>query len=174
MNLSGKIALVTGASRGIGESLAIGLADHGTDVIICDLESESKGLANTHKQIEKTGKNCWSYFLDVTKKSQIQKMVSDILNDIGSIDILVNNAGILTPTSLEDIDEETWDSHFEVNTKGVLLMCQSVLPHMREKKSGRIINIASIAGRQGSPTQGHYASTKSAVITLTRVRKAQA
>ena len=169
MNLSGKIALVTGASRGIGESLAIGLADHGTDVIICDLESESKGLANTHKQIEKTGKKCWSYFLDVTKKSQIQKMVSDILNDIGSIDILVNNAGILTPTSLEDIDEETWDSHFEVNTKGVLLMCQSVLPHMREKKFGRIINIASIAGRQGSPTQGHYASTKSAVITLTRV-----
>ena len=161
MNLSGKIALVTGASRGIGESLAIGLADHGTDVIICDLESESKGLANTHKQIEKTGKKCWSYFLDVTKKSQIQKMVSDILNDIGSIDILVNNAGILTPTSLEDIDEETWDSHFEVNTKGVLLMCQSVLPHMREKKFGRIINIASIAGRQGSPTQGHYAVTKS-------------
>ena len=141
MDLSGKIALVTGASRGIGEALAIGLADHGTDVIICDLESESRGLANTQKQIEKTGKKCWSYFLDVTKKSQIQKMVSDILSDIGSIDILVNNAGILTPTSLEDIDEETWDSHFEVNTKGVLLMCQSVLPHMREKKFGRIINI---------------------------------
>ena len=169
MDLSSKIALVTGASRGIGEALAIGLAEHGTDVIICDLESESRGLANTQKQIEKTGKKCWSYFLDVTKKSQIQKMVSDILSDIGSIDILVNNAGILTPTSLEEIDEETWDNHFEVNTKGVLLMCQSILPHMREKKSGRIINIASIAGRQGSPTQGHYASTKSAVITLTRV-----
>ena len=153
MDLSGKIALVTGASRGIGEALAIGLADHGTDVIICDLESESRGLANTQKQIEKTGKKCWSYFLDVTKKSQIQKMVSDILSDIGSIDILVNNAGILIPTLLEEIDEETWDNHFEVNTKGVLLMCQSVLPNMREKKSGRIINIASIAGRQGSPTQ---------------------
>jgi len=168
LNLSGKIALVTGASRGIGESLAIGLADHGTDVIICDLESESKGLANTHKQIEKTGKKCWSYFLDVTKKSQIQKMVSDILNDIGSIDILVNNAGILTPTSLEDIDEETWDSHFEVNTKGVLLMCQSVLPHMREKKFGRIINIASIAGNEGNPNASAYSASKAAVIGLTK------
>ena len=169
MDLKGKIALVTGASRGIGEALAIGLAEHGADIAIYDLESEEKGLLNTKKLVEKTGQRCWSYFLDVASKPQITETINKTLSDTGSIDILVNNAGILTPSSLEGLDEKTWDAHFDVNTKGVFLMCQSVLPHMRSKKSGRIINIASIAGRQGSPTQGHYASTKAAVITLTRV-----
>lgn len=169
MNLSGKIALVTGASRGIGEALAIGLANHGADIIICDLNSESSGLLKTQKEIENIGRQCWSYFLDITQKDEIEKMMADVFLNAGSVEVLVNNAGILTPKLLEEIDEKTWDDHFDVNTKGVLLMCQAVLPHMREKKFGRIINIASIAGRQGSPTQGHYASTKSAVITLTRV-----
>ncbi len=70
---------------------------------------------------------------------------------------------------LQDLDEASWDAHFDINAKGVLMMCQAVLPHMRARKSGRVINIASIAGRQGVPTQGHYAATKSVVITLTRV-----
>jgi meso-butanediol dehydrogenase/(S,S)-butanediol dehydrogenase/diacetyl reductase len=83
--------------------------------------------------------------------------------------VLVANAGILRPSLLQDLSEKSWDDHFNVNAKSVLLMCQAVLPHMRARKSGRIINIASIAGRQGVPTQGHYAATKSTVITLTRV-----
>ena len=145
MDLKGKIALVTGASRGIGEALAIGLANHGADIAIYDLESEEKGLLNTKKQVEKTGQRCWSYFLDVASKPQITETINKTLSDTGSIDILVNNAGILTPSSLEGLDEKTWDAHFDVNTKGVFLMCQSVLPHMRSKKSGRIINIASVS-----------------------------
>ena len=169
MELKDKIILVTGASRGIGEALAVGVAQYGADVVIYDLQSEAKEIAKTKARVEETGRRCWSYFLDVTKKSEIHKIINQTLIDVGSFDVLINNAGILTPSLLEDLDEATWDAHFDVNAKGVLMMCQAVLPHMRSKKSGRIVNIASIAGRQGSPTQGHYASTKSAVITLTKV-----
>ena len=167
--LSGKTAFVTGASRGIGEALAVGLAEHGADVVINDLKREDAALQDTRAKIEALGRKCWTYHLDVTSKSQIEAVVADTLQTAGGIDILVNNAGILVPKLLEDIDEALWDAHFDVNSKGVLLMTQAVLPHMRSKKSGRIINIASLAGRQGVPTQGHYAATKGVVITLTRV-----
>lgn len=169
MKLDGKTAFVTGAARGIGEALAVGLAEHGADVVICDLEREQAALADTRSKVEARQRRCFSYCLDVTVKSQIDSVVADILNTVGAIDILVNNAGILVPKLLEEIDETLWDRHFDVNAKGVFLMCQAVLPHMRRRKSGRIINIASLAGRQGVPTQGHYAATKSVVITLTRV-----
>ena len=169
MVLDGKTAFVTGASRGIGAALAVGLAENGADIVISDLPSQAGELAGVKAQVEAAGKRCWAYDLDVTSKSEIKQVVARALDDAGAIDILVNNAGILKPALLEDLDEATWDAHFDVNAKGVLLMCQAVLPHMRGKKAGRIVNIASIAGRQGVPTQGHYAATKSTVITLTRV-----
>ncbi|TIV92505.1 MAG: SDR family oxidoreductase, partial [Mesorhizobium sp.] len=109
------------------------------------------------------------YKMDVSKKKDIEATAQALLEEAGSIDVLVNNAGILKPSLLQDLDEANWDAHFDVNAKGVLMMCQAVLPHMRARKSGRVINIASIAGRQGVPTQGHYAATKAVVITLTRV-----
>lgn len=168
-DLSGKTAFVTGASRGIGEALAVGLAEHGADLVINDLEREDEALQDTREKIEALGRKCWTYHLDVTSKPQIEAVVADALQTAGTIDILVNNAGILVPKLLEDVDESLWDAHMDVNAKGVLLMTQAVLPHMRGKKSGRIINIASLAGRQGVPTQGHYAATKGVVITLTRV-----
>ncbi len=169
MVLDGKTAFVTGASRGIGAALAIGLAENGADIVISDLQSQAGPLADVKAQVEAAGKSCWAYDLDVTSKSEIEQVVARALDDAGAVDILVNNAGILKLALLEDLDEATWDAHFDVNAKGVLLMCQAVLPHMRGKKAGRIVNIASIAGRQGVPNQGHYAATKSTVITLTRV-----
>ncbi|KRB20075.1 MULTISPECIES: SDR family NAD(P)-dependent oxidoreductase [Mesorhizobium] len=165
----GKTALVTGASRGIGRALAKGLAEAGFDVAVTDLPSQAAELAVTKAEIEAAGSKAYVYTMDVSKKREIEATAQALLAEAGSIDVLVNNAGILKPSLLQDLDEANWDAHFDVNAKGVLMMCQAVLPHMRARKSGRVINIASIAGRQGVPTQGHYAATKSVVITLTRV-----
>lgn len=166
---TGHVAVVTGASRGIGRAIAVGLAEFGYDVAVLDLAAQRAALDETAAQIRTTGRKAFVHELDVTSKPQIDATVKAILAEAGGIDVLVNNAGILKPSTLEDLSEKDWDAHFDVNAKGVLLMCQAVLPHMRSKKSGRIINIASIAGRQGVATQGHYAATKSTVITLTRV-----
>ncbi|ANN60610.1 3-oxoacyl-ACP reductase [Mesorhizobium loti NZP2037] len=165
----GKTALVTGASRGIGRALAKGLAEAGFDVAVTDLPSQAAELAVTKAEIEAAGRKAYVYTMDVSKKREIEAMAQALLAAAGRIDVLVNNAGILKPSLLQELDETSWDAHFDINAKGVLMMCQAVLPHMRARRSGRVINIASIAGRQGVPTQGHYAATKSVVITLTRV-----
>ncbi len=169
MTLSGKTALVTGASRGIGAAIALGLAENGADIVITDLERQAEDSAGVQAAIEKTGRKCYNYALDVTSKTDIDAVVAKATEASGGIDILVNNAGILVPGLLSEIDEKSWDAHFDVNAKGVLLVTNAVLPQMRARKAGRIVNIASIAGRQGVPTQGHYAATKATAITLTRV-----
>ncbi len=167
--LDDKVALVTGASRGIGAALAVGLAKHGADVAICDLERQADALAEVRMQVEAEGRRCFAHHVNVSNMAQVESTVAEISVESGGIDILVNNAGILKPSLLEDLPEADWDAHFNVNAKGVYLMTNAVLPQMRARKSGRIINIASIAGRQGVATQGHYAATKATVITLTRV-----
>jgi 3-oxoacyl-[acyl-carrier protein] reductase len=164
-----KVALVTGASRGIGRSLAIGLARFGCDVAVVDLAAERAGLEATAGAVVALGRRAFVRRMDVSSKAETSATVEALLAEAGRIDVLVNNAGILKPGLLQDLDEAVFDAHFSVNTKGVFLMCQAVLPHMRARRSGRIINIASVAGRKGAPTQGHYAATKAAVITLTRV-----
>lgn len=163
------VALVTGASRGIGQALALGFADAGYDVVVTDLPQTEGELSKTAEMIGQRGRKAFLYTLDVSDRQQIGEVTPRVFADTGHIDVLINNAGVLKPSLLQDLDEKTWDTHFDVNVKGVLMMCQAIVPHMRERKSGRVINIASIAGRQGVATQGHYAATKSAVITLTRV-----
>lgn len=169
MILKGKTALITGASRGIGAALAVGLAENGADVVVTDMETQTTDLNKTEAAVNAIGRKCLNRTLDVTKKQQAEEVIAEATDRLGQIDILVNNAGILKPTTLENLDEKTWDAHFDVNAKGVLLMTNAVLPQMRARRSGRIINIASIAGRQGVETQGHYAATKATAITLTRV-----
>ena len=166
---TGKVVLVTGASRGIGKSIAVGMAQFGYAIVLTDIERESAALDAVRRDITAIGRRAFAFTADVSSKTQVEQLVKDALRDAGRIDVLVNNAGILAPSLLQDLSEKSWDAHFDVNTKGVFLMCQAVLPHMRERRSGRIVNIASIAGRQGVPTQGHYAATKAAVITITRV-----
>ncbi|WP_414449400.1 SDR family NAD(P)-dependent oxidoreductase [Burkholderia sp. 22PA0099] len=163
------VALVTGASRGIGQALALGFADAGYDLVLMDLPQTGRELRQTAEMIGLRNRRAWLYTLDISRRAEIDAAVAQALADAGQIDVLINNAGVLKPSLLQDLDEQTWDTHFDVNVKGVLMMCQAVVPQMRARKAGRVINIASIAGRQGVPTQGHYAATKSAVITLTRV-----
>ena len=169
MDSNGRVALVTGASRGIGKALAIGLARNGYDVAVADLPVETSALNEARREVESLGRRAYSFELDVRRKNEADQTVAKLLQRAGQIDVLVNNAGILKTSLLQDLGEDAWNAHFDVNAKGVLFMCQAVLPHMRQRKTGQIINIASIAGRQGVATQGHYAATKAAVITLTRV-----
>ncbi|NRF72075.1 SDR family oxidoreductase [Aquincola sp. S2] len=168
-NTTGKVALVTGASRGIGQAIAVGFAAAGYDVVLTDLPSTERDLRKTADKISSCGRQAHVYLLDVSNREQVEQTVHQAIAAAGRIDVLINNAGILKLSSLQDIDDKTWNSHFDVNVKGVLMMCQAVVPHMRERKSGRIINMASVAARKGAPMQGHYAATKAAVVTLTRV-----
>ncbi|MEQ9422081.1 MAG: SDR family NAD(P)-dependent oxidoreductase [Rhodospirillaceae bacterium] len=167
--LQGKTALITGASRGIGRALAIGLARHGANVAVVDLTSQIAALEQTARLIEAEGRQAYTHVLDVTEPTAIADVVRAIETETGGVDILVNNAGILTPRRLEELSEAEWHQHFDVNAKGVWMMCREVLKYMRPRKQGRIVNIASLAGRQGDPTQGAYAASKSAVMSLTRV-----
>lgn len=167
--LKGKTALVTGASRGIGRALAVGLAQHGANVAIADLADERAALAETAKLIEAEGRQACAHALDVTDASAIERVVAAIEAATGGIDILVNNAGILEPCNLQDLTEAAWHRHFDVNAKGVWMMSREVLKYMRARLAGRIVNVASLSGRQGDPTQGAYAASKSAVMSLTRV-----
>ena len=167
--LDGKTALITGASRGIGAALAVGLAEHGADVVITDIAPQREALNAVADTVRASGKRCWCFDMDVTDKLGVETVVSEATVQSGGIDIFVNNAGILKPSPLEELSEADWDAHFDVNAKGILLSTNAVLPQMRTRGVGRIINIASIAGRQGVSTQGHYAATKATAITLTRV-----
>ncbi|CAH2772542.1 MAG: Oxidoreductase, short-chain dehydrogenase/reductase family [uncultured Caballeronia sp.] len=132
----------------------MGLAREGYDVILTDLQSQEAGLRETANLVTSQDRKAYVYPVDVSKKADVDAMVKAALSDAGRIDVLVNNTGIPKLSLLQDLDEATWDAHFNVNVKGVLLMCQAVIPHMRERKSGRVINIASIAGRQGVAMQG--------------------
>lgn len=165
MMLKGKTALITGGAQGIGAALAEGLAKSGADIVIADLPSQEGAYEAVRVIIEAEGQTCRYVPMNVTDKASIE----DAVKAAGQIDILVNNAGILKAQPLEELSESDWDTHFDVNAKGVLLVTNAVLPQMRARKSGRIINIASLAARQGIATEGHYAATKAAVVTLTRV-----
>lgn len=120
-------------------------------------------LEKTRNEVEATGRKAYVYTMDVSKKEEVEATVATLLADAGRIDVLVNSAGILKPSLLQDLNEASWDAHFDVNANDVLFMCQAVLPHMRARKSGPVVNITHIAGRQGVPLQGHYAATKATV-----------
>lgn len=164
-----EVAVVTGAARGIGQAIAKGLAEAGYDVAILDLPNQAKGLAQTRDLIEQAGRTAFIEPVDLVDRASVFEVMAKIEKAASRIDVLVNNAGILKPQLLEDLSQPDWDAHMNVNVRGTLFCCQAVIPGMRSRKAGRIINIASIAGRQGVATQGHYAATKAAVITLTRV-----
>lgn len=166
---NGQLALITGASRGIGQALSLGLARLGFDIAMMDLESTQSALESNRAKIQSMGRQAYTYNADVSNKSNVEDLVTKVVAEAGKVDLLVNNAGVLKLALLEELEESDWDQHFNVNTKGVFLMCQAVTPYMKERGTGRIVNVASIAGRLGVPNQGHYAATKAAVISLTRV-----
>jgi NAD(P)-dependent dehydrogenase (short-subunit alcohol dehydrogenase family) len=169
IDLSNKVALVTGASSGIGHAAAILLAEQGASVAI-NYKSNSEGANNAAAAITAAGGKAIVIQADVTKSADIKMMVERTTTELGAIDILVNNAGSLVERmKLMEMTEERWDDVMNLNLKSVLFCTQAVAASMMERKSGSIINLTSIAGRNGGgPGAMHYATAKGGLITLTK------
>jgi 3-oxoacyl-[acyl-carrier protein] reductase len=168
-DLSGKLALVTGASSGIGAATAQVLAELGANVAI-GFFNNGDGASRTKLAVEKAGRKAISIQADVRQTSGIQKLVEETRAQLGPIDILINNAGSLVQRlPLVSITEERWEEVVNLNLKSVLLCSQAVAPSMIERKAGSIVNIVSIAGRNGGgPGAGAYSTAKGGLITLTK------
>ncbi len=166
---NGRTALVTGASRGIGRAIALGLARDGFDVVVNDIPRQEAELAAVAEEIAGLGRRGIALLADVSDRAQVQSMVEAALAQTGQIDAVVNNAGILIANSVENLLEDQWDAVMDVNAKGTFLVVQALLTHMRGRGYGRIVNIASIGGKHGAPEQAHYSASKAAVMGFTRV-----
>jgi acetoin reductase-like protein len=165
--LTGKTAIVTGAARGIGKAISLALAGEGAAVVVVDLNAE--GAEQTAAEIRQAGFSAHGIQADVTKKSSVDRLVQEAISRTGRIDILVNNAGVVSNTPVLDLAEEEWDRTLAVNLKAVFLCSQSAAQEMSKRKSGRIVNISSLAGKVGAPGQAAYCASKHAVLGLTKV-----
>lgn len=164
-SLSGKAAVVTGAARGLGKAIAVGLANAGADVLVSDVLDTSEVV----KEIEKLGKKAVGMKTDVSKKEDVAAMVKKAVETFGKIDILVNNAGIVRMGKpSEELDEKDWDDVIRINLKGEFLCAQEAGKQMIKQKSGKIINIASIAGLGGFAQIPNYCASKAGVILMTK------
>ena len=164
--LKDKVAIVTGAGRGIGRGIALSLAKNGAKVVVTDISDE---IFEVVKEIEATGSQGLAVKCDVTDREQVDDAVKKTLEIFGRIDILVNNAGIYPFKSFTEMTEEEWDKVMNVNVKGIFNFTKAVLPKMIEQKYGKIISISSIAGSVvGYASLVHYSASKAAVLGFTR------
>ena len=166
-DLKGKIALVTGASRGIGRAIAVGLAGCGADVAV-NYKTHEKEARVTQQQVISQGRRSIIIQADVSRSSEVGNMVATVERDLGPVDILVNNAGIARFQSVEATTEADWDEVLTANLKSVFLVTQAVLPGMRRRHWGRIINISSGAAKTGGGVGLHYTASKAGIEGLTR------
>ena len=164
--LENKIALVTGAARGIGQAIAVQLAADGADLALCDVQAE--WLADTAAKVQALGRRSQAYAMDVAQGAAVTEAVNKILADFGRIDVLVNNAGITRDTLLIRMSEEDWDAVLDINLKGAFLVTKAVVKFMMKQRSGAIVNIASVVGVMGNAGQVNYSASKAGLIALTR------
>ena len=169
MRLAGKVAVVTGGGSGIGRGIVLALAREGADIAIPDIHVLN--AEKTAEEVKALGRRAQGMKTDVTSAADVKTMVDRTRDAFGKIDILVNNAGMAATPGMPFTNntEEDWDRAFAVNTKSVFLTCKAVAPYFIERKAGRIINIASIAGPLAAPTMPAYSVAKQGVITFTRV-----
>jgi NAD(P)-dependent dehydrogenase (short-subunit alcohol dehydrogenase family) len=172
MELSDQVAIVTGAGQGIGKAAAVALAKAGANVVAADINGAS--VKQAAAAIAATGRRALAIQADVGSIQDIDRMVTEAVATFGRIDILVNNAGVTRRAHIMDLTEEDWDRIFRVNAKGVFFCLQRVAREMIRRRSGRIINIASIAGKGFAGTSNAiYAASKGAVISLTKTAAQQ-
>jgi NAD(P)-dependent dehydrogenase (short-subunit alcohol dehydrogenase family) len=166
MRLQNKIALITGSGSGIGQSSALLFAQEGAAVIVNDL-LEDKGQ-ETVELIKQAGGNAQFIQADVTDPASVQAMAEQVISRYGRLDILFNNAGISGVGAIHEVEPDAWDRIFSVNVRGVFLPCKYFIPHMMERRSGNIINMSSCIAEIGLARRASYASTKGAVLSLTK------
>jgi NAD(P)-dependent dehydrogenase (short-subunit alcohol dehydrogenase family) len=168
-DLTDKVAIVTGARRGMGAAIAEMFAAAGAHVVVCDIEVEDGALEAVAERIRSLGRRSLALKADVSVKDDVGRVVKETIREFGQIDILVNSAGSSRDGRVLEISEEEWDRTMDVNLKGVMLFCQAAGRHMVERQRGCIINIASIAGMKAVANHARpYAASKAAVIMLSR------
>ena len=166
-DLSGKTAVITGGSKGLGQAMAAGLASAGADVMVV-----SRNLAEAEQAAEQIaadfGRKAVGHMCDVSSQTDTEALTTAALEKLGRVDILVNNAGINTRGAIEELTYEQFREVQDINVDGIWLCCRAMLPHMKERGSGRIINLASTLGLVGLANRTPYATSKGAVVQLTR------
>jgi 3-oxoacyl-[acyl-carrier protein] reductase len=165
--LENKVALVTGASRGIGRAIALDLAKNGASVAVNYAGSEAKAN-EVVDEIKANGGNAFAIKADVSNGDEVQQMIKEVISQFGKLDILVNNAGITRDNLLMRMKDTEWDDVINTNLKGVFLCTKGVTRQMMKQRSGRIINIASVVGVSGNAGQANYVAAKAGVIGLTK------
>jgi 3-oxoacyl-[acyl-carrier protein] reductase len=165
MRLAREVAIVTGAARGIGKSIALALVREGAIVIISDINEEIHQVA---EEINCSGGQAVAVVGNVTKMADCETLVDTAVKQFGKIDILVNNAGITKDNLLLRMSEEDWDTVLTINLKGTFLCTKAAIKPMMKQRSGKIINIASVIGQMGNPGQANYAASKGGVIAFTK------
>ncbi|MCM3541913.1 SDR family oxidoreductase [Priestia megaterium] len=164
-SLDGKVAAITGATRGIGRSMAIALAEAGSDIALLQRSKEFLGVK---EEIERLGRKCFIVNCDLENVSEVSEAISSVVAYFGKLDILVNNAGIQRRSPAVDFAEEDWDAVMNVNLKTVWLLCQQAGRQMLKQGNGKIINMASLLSYQGGITVPAYAAAKGGVAQLTK------
>jgi 3-oxoacyl-[acyl-carrier protein] reductase len=165
-DLTGKVALVTGASRGIGRAAALALAEAGADVAV-NFQVRKDLALNACEHIRGWGRRGVAVGADVSQAAEVNRLVETVVEELGPVDILINNAGKLWQKPLEEITEADFDTMIAINLKSAFLVTQRVLPGMRAKKWGRIVNLSSVAAQTGGVTGPHYAASKAGMHGLT-------
>ncbi len=166
-DLSGKVAFITGASRGFGRVFAEALAGAGADVAL--LARTAEGLAETERAVRALGRRCVACAGDVRKAADVEAAVERTVSELGHLDILVNNAGINIRKPIEAFTDEEWSRVLETNLTGPFLCARAAVPHMKQRRWGRIVNVGSMVGTVALPERVAYSSTKAAVHNMTRV-----
>jgi 3-oxoacyl-[acyl-carrier protein] reductase len=164
--LNEKVAMVTGAARGLGQAIAVKLAEAGADIALCDLKAE--WLEETSAKVKALGRKVECYGVNVADGESVNEGVKAITKDFGKIDVLVNNAGITKDGLIMRMSEDDWDAVLNVNLKGVFLCTKAAMRGMMKQRSGTIVNIASVIGLMGNAGQANYAASKGGVISFSK------
>ena len=169
IDLTDKVAIITGGASGIGRGISLVMAEQGAKVVVGDLNGP--GAEAVAADVSRMGRRATAIVTDVTDRASVNRMVSQVIDDFGRIDILVNDAGVIgAPNWWErgTPSDEDWDQVLAVNLRGAVIASEAVSPHMKERRYGKIVNIASIAARLGGPDIPHYNASKSAVVSWTQ------
>jgi 3-oxoacyl-[acyl-carrier protein] reductase len=165
MNLSNRVALVTGSSRGIGKAIALKLAEAGANVAVNDISGDAQKVS---EQIRQNGKQSIACVADVSSSVEVNAMMDKVAETFGKIDILVNNAGIIRDQLLVRMTDEEWESVLDVNLNSVFFCTRAAMKYMLKQRYGRIISISSVVGLLGNAGQANYASAKAGIIGFTK------